>query len=393
MSKVSSTSSVATPVAESGLLTTKKRYLSLDVLRGMTIALMIVVNTPGSWETIYAPFRHAPWHGFTITDLVFPTFLFVVGNAMSFSMRKFEKQEDSAFLGKVLKRTLLIFLIGLLLNTFPFVTRPGGGDLALIDFSSIRIMGVLQRIALCYGVASLVVYYFKIKGALIFSGLALLAYWAIMYFFGSQPDPYSLEGNAALKFDLLLIPADNLYQGYGIPFDPEGLLSTLPAIVNVIGGFVAGVYIQKHGNNKGTVMKLAVAGIVLAVVALLWDLVFPINKPIWTSSYVLYTIGLDLIILSVLMLVIEVAGIKNWTYFFEVFGRNPLFIYILSGVIIRLMSLSRIGEMSVNGWIYQNMYLSWLDGKNASLLFAISYTLLLWLIGYWMDRKKIYVKV
>ncbi|MFD3000149.1 acyltransferase family protein [Pontibacter toksunensis] len=385
----------ASPVADNGLLkeTARQRYLSLDVLRGMTIALMIVVNTPGSWQTIYAPFRHAAWHGFTVTDLVFPTFLFVVGNAMSFSMRKFEQQDDKVFLKKVFKRTVLIFLLGLLLNTFPFVTRNAAGELALIDFSSIRIMGVLQRIALCYGIAALVVHYLKVKGAIFFSLVALLSYWAIMYFFGDQPDPYSLEGNAALKFDLLLLRAENLYKGYGIPFDPEGLLSTLPAVVNVIAGFLAGLYIQRNGNNMGTVFKLALWAAAFIVVALVWDIFFPINKPIWTSSYVVYTVGLDLLILAVLMLVIEVAGYKGWTYFFEVFGRNPLFIYILSGVIIKLMSLTRVGGQSLNGWIYQNLYLTWLSDNNASLLFAVSYMLLLWCIGYWMDKQKVYIKV
>jgi predicted acyltransferase len=369
-----------------------QRYLSLDVLRGMTIALMIVVNTPGTWEAVYAPFRHAAWHGFTITDLVFPTFLFVVGNAMSFSMKKMEKQDEKVFLGKVLKRTALIFLIGLLLNCFPFVTRVNG-ELTVFDFAGIRILGVLQRIALCYGIASLVIYYFKTRGAIMFSVLALLIYWALLYFFGDSPDPYTLEGNAALKFDQMLIPDRNVYKGYGIPFDPEGLLSTLPAIVNVIAGFLAGLFIQKKGNQLGTVRVLALAGIVLTALGLLWNVFLPINKPIWTSSYVLYTVGLDLLILAVLMLVIEVANLKGWTYFFEVFGRNPLFIYILSGVIVRILSLIRINEQSLSGWIYQNGFASVWEAKNASLLFAISYMLLLWGIGYWMDRKKVYIKV
>ncbi|GAA4432702.1 acyltransferase family protein [Pontibacter saemangeumensis] len=385
----------AQAISPDGLLkeTTRQRYLSLDVLRGMTIALMIVVNTPGSWQTIYAPFRHAAWHGFTITDLVFPTFLFVVGNAMSFSMRKFDAQGEGAFLKKVLTRTALIFLIGLFLNAFPFVSYTDSGELALMDFSSLRIMGVLQRIALCYGIAALVIHYLKVKGAIVFSAVALLSYWAMLYYFGDQPDPYSLEGNAALKFDLLLLPAENLYGGYGIPFDPEGLLSTLPAIVNVIGGFLAGLYIQRNGNNRGTVFKLALAAAACIVVALVWDVYFPINKPIWTSSYVVYTIGLDLLVLAVLMLVIEVAGYKGWTYFFEVFGRNPLFIYALSGIIIELLGLIPVGDTSLRGWLYDNLYLSWLAGNNASLLFAISYMLLLWLIGYWMDKKRVYIKV
>jgi predicted acyltransferase len=370
----------------------RQRYLALDVLRGLTIALMILVNTPGSWSTIYAPFKHAAWHGFTITDLVFPTFLFVVGNAMSFSMRKFREKGDAVFLKKVFKRTFLIFLIGLFLSAFPFFYR-SGGELVLKDFSSMRIMGVLQRIALCYFFASLIVKYFRFKGSIIAGLVILFGYWGIMYWFGDPSAPYSLEGNAALKFDLLLISPENLYKGFGIPFDPEGLLSTLPAIVNVIAGYVAGVFIQRLGNNLTTVWKLIVAGIIFVVLGQAWDLVFPINKPIWTSSYVLLTIGWDLILIGALIWIIEVASIKKWTYFFEVFGKNPLFIFVMSGVFVMLMNIILIGDSTMKGWIYQNFYLSWLTDYNASLLFAITYVLLLWLMGYWMDKKKIYIKV
>ncbi|GEO03587.1 membrane protein [Adhaeribacter aerolatus] len=368
-----------------------QRYLSLDVMRGLTIALMIVVNTPGSWESVYAPLRHAQWHGFTVTDLVFPTFLFVVGNALSFSMRKFEGQ-NSKFLKKVFKRTALIFLIGLFLNAFPFVTRVNG-ELTLIDFSSIRLFGVLQRIALCYGVAALVIHYFQARGALIFSVLALFGYWAIMYFFGNQPDPYTLAGNAALKLDSWLLSEKNLYKGYGIPFDPEGLLSTLPAVVNVIAGYFAGRFIQLSGNNKNTLMRLAMAGVILTTIGLVWNIFFPINKPIWTSSYVVYTVGLDLLILATIMLLIEVAHFRSWTHFFEAFGKNPLFIYALSGALIETLGLIRVDGKSLNGWLYQNLYASWLTGENASLLFAISYMLLLWVVAYLLDKKKIYLKI
>lgn len=385
--------STATLVGDSGLLKKHQRYLSLDVLRGLTIALMIVVNTPGSWSSVYAPFLHAPWHGFTITDLVFPTFLFVVGNALSFSLKKFKAQPDKTFLQKVAKRTFLIFVIGLFLNYFPFVFRTEVNSIAFKDILDIRIMGVLQRIALCYGIASIIIFYFSKKGVLVFSALLLLLYWGVMYYFGSPPDPFSLENNAALKFDLLIIPVDNLYKGYGIPFDPEGLLSTLPAVVNVVIGYFAGYYIQKWGNNSETVLKLIVAGIVLLGLALLWDIYFPINKPIWTSSYVLYSSGFTLITLAVLMWFIEVKNSKNWTYFFEVFGKNPLFIYIMSGLVIKLMSIIHINGESATSWVYGNLFLTWSEGKNASLLFALSYMLLLWLLGLWMDRRKIYIKV
>jgi len=354
---------------------------------------MIVVNTPGSWSQVYAPFLHAPWHGFTITDLVFPTFLFVVGNAISFSLKKFQALPKKTFLQKVAKRTVFIFLIGLFLNYFPFVFRNELNELTLKDITDIRIMGVLQRIALCYGIASIAIFYLSKRELLIFSTLLLLGYWGIMYFFGSHPDPYSLMQNAALKFDLLLIPVDNLYKGYGIPFDPEGLLSTLPAIVNVIVGYFAGYYIQTRGNNPGTVFKLIGAGLGLLGAALLWNIYFPINKPIWSSSYVLYSSGFTLLTLAVLMWMIEVKSIKNWTYFFEVFGRNPLFIYIMSGLVIKLFFIIRIDGQSFTGWIYENLFLSWSTGKNASLLFALSYMLLMWIIGYVLDKRRIYIKV
>ncbi|WP_372920110.1 acyltransferase family protein, partial [Salegentibacter sp.] len=258
------------------------RYFALDILRGMTIALMILVNTPGSWSHIYAPFRHAAWHGFTPTDLVFPAFLFVVGNAMSFSLKKYETVSEQHFLRKVFKRSLLIFVIGLFLSAFPFVYR-SGGELVLKDLSNMRIMGVLQRIALCYLFASLIIHYFKLKKSLIIGAIILLGYWGIMWFFGDAPDPYGLKTNAALKFDRMIFPEENLWKGFGIPFDPEGLLSTLPAIVNVIFGYAAGVFIQKWGNNLRTVWKLAVAGVVFIGIGLLWDIYFPINKGIWTS--------------------------------------------------------------------------------------------------------------
>ncbi|WP_424492751.1 acyltransferase family protein [Salinimicrobium sp. GXAS 041] len=370
----------------------RERYLSLDVLRGLTIALMILVNTPGSWSTIYAPFKHAAWHGFTITDLVFPTFLFVVGNAMSFSMKKFSKQRDAVFLKKVFKRTFLIFIIGLLLNAFPFFYR-SEGELVLKDFTSLRIMGVLQRIALCYLFASLIIKYLRLKGAVIASAILLLGYWAIMYFFGDPGAPYSLEGNAALKFDHLIFSPENLYRGFGIAFDPEGLLSTLPAIVNVIAGYLAGVYIQQSRTNLRTVLFLVAGGITFVLLGQIWDLAFPINKPVWTSSYVLLTVGWDLVLIGSLIWFIEIANVKKWTYFFEVFGRNPLFIYVMSGGIVMLMAIIVIGETSLKSWLYQNLFLNWLTDYNASLLFAVTYVFLLWLLGYWMDRKKIYIKV
>lgn len=365
------------------------RYLALDVLRGMTIAFMIIVNTPGSWSNLYPPLAHADWHGFTPTDLVFPTFLFVVGNAMSFAMRKLSDMSASDFFKKVGKRTFLIFLIGWLLNAFPFFEPNEVGQWAFIDLAEVRLFGVLQRIALAYFFAAVVLYYGGERFGWIFSAIALLVYWLIMALFGD----YSLEGNAAILLDLQLIGPERMYGGEGIPFDPEGILSTLPAIVNVIGGYLAGKYIQKKGNTVVTVRTLMVSGVVLIAGSYLWDLVFPINKKIWTSSYVLITVGWDLLLLAGLIFLIEVRKIQSWTYFFQVFGRNPLILYILSGVVVTLLSMIPVGDTTLKGSIYANLYTSWLSPKNASFLFAISYMLLIWLIGLWMDKRKIYIKV
>ncbi len=369
------------------------RYLALDVLRGLTIAFMIIVNTAGDWSNLFAPLAHASWHGFTPTDLVFPTFLFVVGNAMSFSMKKLEQMSSAEFFKKVGKRTILIFLIGWLLNAFPFYDISDTGAISFIDLSEVRLFGVLQRIALCYFFGAIVLYYGGIKGAWIFSAIALLGYWAIMYFFGDAADPYSLTGNAAIKLDLALIGPERMYGGEGIPFDPEGILSTLPGIVNVIAGYLAGKMIQKLGNTMQSVKKLIAIGLVLIIVSYLWNIVFPINKKIWTSSYVLLTTGIDLFLLALLVGVIEIKNWKGWTYFFEVFGRNPLILYILSGLVVTLLSMIPVGDTTLKGFIYANFYKSWLAPKTASFLFAFSYMLIIWLIGLWMDKKKIYIKV
>ena len=371
----------------------KKRFLALDVLRGLTIALMILVNTPGSWSTIYAPFRHAAWHGFTITDLVFPSFLFAVGNAMSFSLKKYALQGNSTFLKKVFKRTILIFAVGLFLSAFPFVYRDGNGELVLKNLQDMRIMGVLQRIALCYFFAALIIHYFKLKASLILSVVILIFYWAVMYFFGNPEDPYNLTGNAALKFDLAVFRPENLWKGFGSPFDPEGLLSTLPAIVNVIAGYAAGVFIQKSGNTITTIWKLTAAGLLLVIAAQVWNIWFPINKPLWTSSYVLLSVGWVMVIIAALILIIEIWRFKAWTYLFEVFGRNPLFIFVLSGLVVMLMNIIYIQGTASKTYIYKNYFLSWLTDYNASLLFAILYMLAMWLIGYFMDKRKIYIKV
>lgn len=372
---------------------TQARYLALDVFRGMTICFMIIVNCPGSWDHVYGPLLHADWHGFTPTDLVFPSFLFAVGNAMAFVMHKYEHQPGSVFWTKILKRTVIIFLLGYLMYWFPFFQEAEGGGLELKPIAHTRIPGVLQRIALCYFFASIIVHYGSKKFAFWFSVFALFAYWAISWFFGDPSDPYSLTGNAGLKLDLLILGENHLYHGEGIAFDPEGLLSTLPSIVNVIAGYFAGDFLRRNGNNYESIAKLMITGAALLLFAFIWDLAFPINKKIWTSSFALLTIGLDLLILPILIYIIEIYNRRKWTYFFVVFGRNPLFIYLLADVLLTTMVMIPVKDAHLQSWLYTDVFGSFAGPVLASFLFAFFYMLLNWVVGYFMDRKRIYIKV
>lgn len=369
-----------------------ERYLALDVLRGMTIAFMIIVNTPGNWSAIYAPLKHSDWNGCTVTDLVFPSFLFVVGNALSFSMRRLNTLSHRVFAGKVFRRTLIIFITGVLLGVFPFVQFEEG-HYVWRSLANTRLWGVLQRIAVCYCIAAFMIRYMSKRTLVISSVCILLLYWWVLYYFGTPPERYSMEGNAVGRLDRLYLSPGNIYKHYGYPFDPLGLLSTFPAVVNVIAGYLTGSFVQQHGKHRGGIIKLLLAGALMVVAGLVWDPFFSINKPLWTSSYVLYATGIVLLVLAVLITVVEVWAFRKWTYFFEVFGKNPLFIYIIAAVVIVSLGIIRINGASVKGMIYREGFTSWLSPKNASLLFAVIYMLMIWLIGYVMDRRKIYVKV
>jgi predicted acyltransferase len=367
-----------------------QRFLALDVLRGMTVCFMIIVNTPGSGASSFSPLEHASWHGFTPTDLVFPTFLFVVGNAMAFAMKKFTNMSNGQVIWKILKRTLIIFMLGYLMYWFPFVRESATGGLELSPFSHTRIPGVLQRIGVCYGIAAMMIYFLPKKMVWIISILFLLGYWLMMYLGGD----YSMTGNLGIRIDKFLLGENHMYHGEGIAFDPEGILSTLPSVVNVIIGYYAGVFIREKGNTYETVTKLMIAGAVLVAIAYFWNLSFPINKKLWTSSFVFYTCGLAMLILGILIYWIELAGKRSWTYFFEVFGKNPLFIYLLSEITVILLYTFTNGKgQSIYEAVNLGLYQKIAPGPIGSLLFALSVMFFCWLVGWWMDRNKKYVRV
>jgi len=360
------------------------RLMSLDVFRGMTVAFMIIVNTPGTWSHVFAPLRHASWHGCTPTDLVFPSFLFISGVAMWYSLRKYNFEFSGPALFRILRRVALIFLVGLFLNIFPRFVR---------DYDTLRIMGVLQRIALAWGLGAIVVLMVRRNYVWIATIVLLFGYWALMYFFGGS-DPYSLEGNFARQVDIKILGEKHLYGGFGVPFDPEGLLSTIPAVATVLLGFMAGNLISSLGTSWKTVGWLAIIGAVLIGAGLLWGQYFPINKPIWTSSYVLYAGGIGMMILALLFMIVDIWGLKGWTGFFNTFGTNALFTYVLAGIWTKTMLSIKIGEVTLYNWIFTHICSPLFEEqKLASLLFAIIQVTIIWAFGYILYRRKIIIRL
>ncbi len=349
---------------------------------------MIIVNMPGSWSYVYAPLRHAKWHGCTPTDLVFPFFLFAVGVAMTYSFRKFDHRLSPAVLKKIARRAALIFLVGLFLNAFPF-HRP---------FSELRILGVLQRIAIAYGIAALLYLVLNRTRLIVVSAAILIGYWLLLLGFG-RGDPYGLETNLVRVIDLKILGQNHVWGGFGIPFDPEGLLSTLPAVVTATLGALTGRLIQSAPRLRSAVLKMIVLGGLAIIAGQLWGLVFPINKALWTSSYVLYTAGLAMVLMAVLLWIIDVGGYRKWAFPFVVFGMNPLFLYALSAVWVRtyiyLIKFAAADGTAMNAykWLYQSIFVPVAGPLNGSLLFAVAHVFLFWLILLVLYKKKIFIKI
>jgi predicted acyltransferase len=371
-----------------------QRFFSLDVFRGLTICLMIIVNTPGKGAHLYPYLVHAKWLGFTLADLVFPSFLFAVGNAMSFSLKKLEFENQKNFLTKVFKRAVIIFLIGYLLYWFPFFSQSPEGALTIKPFSETRIMGVLQRIAICYLASALIVYYFSQRAAWIISAVLLLIYWGILYVFGDAGKELMIEGNAVIKLDIFLLGENHVYKKDIVPFDPEGILSTFPAIVNVLAGYWVGAFIQRKGKTYECLLYLLLIGGFAILGALGWQLLFPISKKLWTSSFVLFTVGIDMWLLSLLIYWIEIKKRNLVAHFFSVAGKNPLVIYLLSELLYIVLTLVRLPTgLSVFEWISIEIFQRVIPGPMGALTTAIAFMLLCWLAVWWLDRKKIYIRI
>jgi predicted acyltransferase len=344
----------------------------------MTIFFMIVVNTPGSWDYVYSPLRHAKWDGLTPTDLVFPFFMFIAGVSMCLSYQKFKEGSNKAeWMHKAVLRGFYIFLVGLLLSWYPFFTK---------SIAELRIFGVLQRIGLSFLLAALLTSLFNRKhlGFLVVGILAL--YSGLLFSVGEGA--LTLEENLVRKIDLWLFGEGHVYKGYGIPFDPEGLLSTIPAVGTVLLGYITGDKITAITDRNKQIQWLVSTGLFLLVTSLILNFTFiPINKPIWSSSYVLVTAGLGMMLLSALIWIIDVLSLKKWTYVFHVFGLNPLISYVLSGLFVKTALLIKISDVNLYNWLFQQVFQPAFGNYLGSFLFAITYAFFIWFFAWLLFRK------
>ncbi len=366
---------MSSPAAPPPPATGTARLASLDVFRGLTVAFMILVNNPGSGKDAYAMLKHAPWHGWTPTDLVFPFFLFIVGVAMTFSYaRRVEQGADKRVLfAHALRRGGIIFLIGFLFNLVP-----------KFDWEHVRILGVLQRIGLCSVLASAIYLTNSVRGQAVWTAAILAGYWAAMTLVpvpGFGPGVLQPEGNLEQYIDAKLL-AGHLYSGTKI-FDPEGILSTFPAVCNVLLGAIAGYLIREK-----RMRDIPLLGAVLALAGMLIDGWFPINKMIWTSSYVLFTCGLAAMLLWLCWYVVDARGWRTPFRPMEMVGMNALALYVSSGILARILNLS-----GAHAWLWPNVYAPLASPANASLLFSLSEVAILTLLGWWLYSRKIFLRL
>jgi len=374
-----------------------KRLTSLDVFRGITITGMILVNMAGVSDQVYPPLLHADWNGCTPTDLVFPFFLFIIGVAIAFSFSKYKENKltlglgHTLPLGRILRRSAILFALGLLLNGF-----------WNYNWSTIRIMGVLQRISLAYLLATLVILKLPRKGQWAIALLLLLGYWLAMSFIpvpGYGVGNLSRDGNLGAYLDRLIIGTAHLYKGdnFNSMGDPEGLFSTLPAVVSVLLGCFTGDWLRKQPVNSRTSMDLVLVGLSCLVIGEVWGFWFPINKKLWTSSYVVFTAGWALLLLAACYELIEVRGLRRWGKPFEIMGLNAIFAFVASVLMIKILVKTHIGTgekaPTTYTWIYEHFFVPWAGAMNGSLFFAMVTVLFWWGVLYGMYRQRWFVKI
>lgn len=380
------------------------RLLALDILRGITIAGMILVNNPGSWGHIYAPLRHAEWHGLTPTDLVFPFFMFIMGVSTYMSLRKYDFKLSWPAFRKIIKRTVLIFFIGWVLTWLAGTLRRWSGDYSFVEaawnFENMRLLGVLPRLAICYGVGATLALALGRKALAWTVAGILVAYSILMLGFNGL---VFSEDNIIGVVDRAVLGVNHMYaetiDGVTIKFDPEGLLSTIPSIAHMLIGFLCGSMLMAVTDNRDRINRLFILGTILTFAGLLLSYGMPINKKIWSPTFVLTTCGLASSLLGLLIWIIDMRGHRRWCRFFQVFGVNPLFLFCLGSIGGVILSVVRFGydggTISIHNWYYRVVCIGVAGGDAVlgSLLYALSYIALVWVFGYILFKKKIYIKI
>ena len=351
--------------------------MSLDVFRGLTVALMILVNNPGG-DAYYSFLQHAPWNGLTFADVVFPFFIFILGVAIPYSFSKKIEQGTSRkkLLLLVARRTILLFIIGVFINWF-----------STFDLATIRIMGVLQRIALCYFFSSLIFLFLKPKWRVILTVAIPIVYWLLMAFVpvpGYGAGVLTEEGNLAAYVDRSLL-SGHLYTS---TWDPEGVLSTLPAIATSLMGVLAGMYLKSERKPRVKALNLFFFGILALYIGFVWNFWFPINKNLWTSSYVAVTGGMAFILLAAFFYVIDVKGRVAWAKPFSILGINALFVYVLS----EILNLALI-HTSLKSLIHGGLFASWAGPLHGSFIYALAFLAFCWAVAAILYWKKIFIKI
>jgi predicted acyltransferase len=371
-------------------MTKPARLISLDAFRGFTIMLMILVNNPGHWEYILSPLKHAKWHGCTPTDLVFPFFLFIMGTAMafSFSRRLEENLSRKPLYLQIIKRTFLLIFLGLFLSWY-----------LRWNFSTLRFPGVLQRIGLCYFFASMIILHTGRRGQMIWTALLLVGYWIVMAFIpfpGRTGDVWALNSNLAQYIDGILLKGHLYKQEIG--FDPEGLLSTLPAIAQVMLGWFTGQWLRSKSDPLEKTNRMFIAGNISIVLGLAWSLFMPINKQLWTSSYVLYTTGIALNFLAISYWLVDIKGYSRFTKPFVIFGSNAILAFFGSGIMAKTLYMWEVtradgSSVSLKRLFCDQVLLPLFGNWGGSLAHPILY-ILIWLgILTWFYKKKIFIKL
>jgi predicted acyltransferase len=369
-----------------------ERLLSLDVFRGITIAGMILVNNPGTWSAIHPPLAHAAWHGWTPTDFIFPFFLFIVGVSitLAFARRVEAGGMKRDLYWKILRRTVLIYAFGFLLAGFPY-----------FNLHTIRLTGVLQRIAICYFFAAIIFLKTSARTQGVIAVALLAAYWGLSVFIaapGYAAGDLSKEGSLASFVDRVVL-GNHIWKGGGRIYDPEGLLSTIPAIATTLSGVLAGHWLRQTREAHEKAAGLFVAGVACVVAGWIWSGWFPINKPLWTSSYVLFTTGMGLQLLALCYWLVDIKKYRRWALPFRIFGVNALAVFVLSGLAAQLMNLWKLPRAdgrtgNLQTYIYEHIFAPLAAAPaNSSLIYALVYVLI-WLgLMAILYRRKIYIKV